>query len=123
VRYYERRGLLPAPPRTAAGYRQYPAETIARVRFIKQAQGLGFTLEEIQALLALRVTAEQPCEAVERQARAAMERIDGKLQELGRMRQALARLATACRTPHPADECPILTALETAERVTPSLLQ
>ncbi len=113
VRYYERRGLLPAPPRTPAGYRQYPADTVQRVRFVKQAQGLGFTLEEIQELLALRVTAEQPCDAVEQQAQAAIHRIDGKFQELGRMREALARLATTCRTPHPADECPILTALET----------
>lgn len=116
VRYYERRGLLPTPPRTPAGYRQYPADTVARVRFVKQAQGLGFTLEEIEALLALRVTAEQPCEAVERQARAAIERIDGKLEELSRMRRALTQLATACRTPHPADECPLLTALDATAR-------
>lgn len=55
VRYYERRGLLPLPPRSAAGYRQYPADTVRRVEFIKRAQALGFTLDEIDGLLALRV--------------------------------------------------------------------
>lgn len=112
VRYYERRGLLPAPPRTPAGYRQYPAEAVQRVRFVKRAQALGFTLDEIAELLELRVRPDVSCEAVEHQAIAAMERIDAKLAELDRMRRALARLAATCRTPHPPDECPILTALD-----------
>ncbi|MFZ5625232.1 MAG: heavy metal-responsive transcriptional regulator [Gemmatimonadota bacterium] len=113
VRYYERRGLLPPPPRTAAGYRQYPAATVRRVAFIKRAQALGFTLEEIAELLALRTTAAGRCDAVEREAEAAIARIDTKLAELARMRGALVRLATACRGPHLPDECPMLAALDT----------
>ena len=58
IRYYERRGLLPKPPRTPSGYRTFDPEAVRRIRFIKQAQGLGFSLKEIKALLALRV---DPC--------------------------------------------------------------
>ncbi len=112
LRYYERRGLLPAPPRTTSGYRQYPADAVRRVRFIKRAQALGFTLEEIAELLALRVTPEVECDAVERRAVAAIARIDTKLAELTQMRGALARLAATCHGPHLPDECPILAALD-----------
>jgi MerR family copper efflux transcriptional regulator len=112
IRYYERRGLLPVPPRTAAGYRLYPADVVPRIRFVKSAQSLGFTLEEITELLELRVRPGASCDAVERRAEAAIDRIDAKLAELARMRGALSRLAANCRTPHTADECPMLTALE-----------
>ena len=114
VRYYERRGLVAPPPRTPAGYRQYPADTVHRVRFIKRAQAIGFTLEEIADLLALWVTPEGGCDAVERQAEAAIARIDAKLAELARMRSALARLASECRGPHLPTECPLLAVLDTS---------
>jgi MerR family copper efflux transcriptional regulator len=112
IRYYERRGLLPPPPRSAGGYRQYSTEAVRRVTFIKRAQALGFTLEEIAELLALRVLPGGTCEAVDRRARAAMDRIETKINELTRMRDAIARLVTACRSAHPPDECPMLTALD-----------
>ena len=115
VRYYERRGLLPPPPRTAAGYRQYPPDTVRRVAFIKQAQGLGFTLEEIDGLLALRVTPGPGCATVERRARSAIARLDGQLAELNHMRRALARLADACHSQHATNECPLLDAIEPYE--------
>lgn len=115
VRYYERRGLLPPPPRTAAGYRQYSAETIRRVGFIKRAQALGFTLDEIEQLLALRVTPGPGCTAVERSAQSAIARIDHQLADLQRMRAALARLADACHSQHASDECPLLDAIEPRE--------
>ena len=117
VRYYERRGLLVPPPRTAAGYRQYPADTVRRVAFIKRAQALGFTLVEIADLLALRSTADGGCDAVEREAQAAIARIDGKLAELHRMRSALAQLAATCHGAHLPDECPLLTALDASASV------
>src|SRR6266851_4535416 len=79
VRYYERRGLLPPPPRTAAGYRQYPPDTVRRVAFIKRAQALGFTLEEIDGLLALRVTPGRRCATVERRARGGIAPLDRQL--------------------------------------------
>ena len=61
VHYYERRGLLPIPPRTDANYRSYPAGAVLRVRFIKRAQDLGFTLKEIEELLSLRATPRSGC--------------------------------------------------------------
>jgi MerR family transcriptional regulator, copper efflux regulator len=112
IRYYERRGLLPAPPRSAGGYRQYSPDAVRRLTFIKRAQALGFTLEEIAELLAIQAVPDGACGAVERRARAAMRRIETKLDELTRMRDAISRLATACRSAHPADECPMLTALD-----------
>lgn len=112
IRYYERRGLLPAPPRSAGGYRQYPTDAVRRVTFIKRAQALGFTLEEIGELLALRIIPDGTCGAVEHRARAAMDRIDAKLGELARMRDAISRLVTACCSDHPPDECPMLAALD-----------
>ena len=112
VRYYERRGLLPPPPRTAAGYRQFPPDTVRRVAFIKRAQALGFTLEEIDGLLALRVTPGRRCANVARRASGAIARLDRQLAELQRMRGALARLAGACRSRHPTDDCPLLDAIE-----------
>jgi DNA-binding transcriptional MerR regulator len=116
VRYYERRGLLPLPPRTAAGYRQYSVDTVRRVAFIKRAQALGLTLDEIADLLALRVTQGRACSTVEAQARTAIARLDGQLTEIRRMREALARLADACRDQHPTDECPLLDAIEPEAR-------
>jgi DNA-binding transcriptional MerR regulator len=112
IRYYERRGLLPPPPRSAGGYRQYAPDAVRRVTFIKRAQALGFTLEEIGELLALRVMPGGTCDAVERRARAAMGRIETKLDQLTRMRDAISGLVTACRSAHPPDECPMLTALD-----------
>ena len=69
VRYYERKGLLPVPPRSRSGYRQYDSEALRRVAFIRRAQGLGFTLAEIDELLSLRVTRDT-CSKVEAQAAA-----------------------------------------------------
>ncbi len=69
VRYYERRGLLPRAPRTASGYRQYDPDAVARLRFIKRAQDLGFSLQEIAELLELRVEHGAACAAVEAKAK------------------------------------------------------
>jgi Hg(II)-responsive transcriptional regulator len=114
LRYYERRALLPSPPRTAAGYRAYAPDAVRRVRFIKRAQRLGFTLDEIGDLLALRVTPGASCEAVEAKARETVARIDTKMMELEQMRSALSSLAATCRG-RSADPCPILQALEPAD--------
>lgn len=115
IRYYERRGLLPEPPRTQAGYRQYDPQAVRRIRFIKRAQALGFTLEEIGDLLALRVAPKSNCDAIEQRAERAIARIEAKVAELERMRSALSRLVGACRDRRPTDECPILDALEEDE--------
>lgn len=112
VRFYERRGLIPEPARTAAGYRQYAPGVIERVRFIRRAQGLGFTLAEIAELLDLRVDEVAACGAVEAQAREKLDQVAGKIDELRRMEAALDRLVARCEAREPTGECPILEALE-----------
>src|ERR671919_881382 len=89
LRYYERRGLLEEPRRTPSGYRQYSAETVRVVRFIKRAQELGFTLAEIQDLLRLREDRESSRAEVQAVARTKMEDIEGRIQSLRAMRRAL----------------------------------
>jgi MerR family copper efflux transcriptional regulator len=111
VRYYERRGFFPAPRRTAAGYRQYTAEAIARLRFIKHAQALGFSLREIEELLALRVRNGAACRTVERRTRQKIEVVEGRIRDLARLKATLEELVHACRTRRVTEACPILEAL------------
>ena len=112
VRYYERRGLLPRPPRTGAGYRQFPRDAVRRVRFIKQAQSLGFTLKEIKELLELRVRRGVDCADIRQLAREKVEDIRERIAQLAQMEEALAHLANRCRGRGPVEECPILDALD-----------
>src|SRR5919106_3198304 len=112
VRYYERRGLMPRPAGTRAGYRQYRPEAADRLRFIRRAQDLGFSLEEIAELLALRVKHASACATVEARARAKIAIVERKIGELQRMRRTLERLAAACEQREATGECPILEALE-----------
>lgn len=113
LRYYERRGILEEPARTPAGYRQYDPETVTRIRFIKRAQDLGFTLDEVNELLELRVEHGAACGAVEAKARETVERVDEKLRQLSRMRDVLSDLVEACERRRETEDCPILEALET----------
>lgn len=112
VRYYERRGLLKEPPRTASGYREFEPRVVRRIRFIRQAQDLGFTLSEIDELLELRVDKPERCEQVEARARAKRDEVRRKLAELRRMDEVLSDLVSSCMDRAPTDECPILAALE-----------
>jgi MerR family transcriptional regulator, copper efflux regulator len=112
IRYYERRGLIPLPRRTASGYRQYAEEAVTRLRFIKHAQELGFSLKEIEDLLALRVRHGAACEPVERKTRQKIELVGRKIRDLERLRRTLEQLAAACAARRPTDDCPILEALE-----------
>lgn len=116
IRYYERRGLLPAPPRSAANYRLYPEDTPARVRFIRRAQRLGFTLREIDELLSLRAAPGVRCDQVRERAAAKARDIERRLRALRAMRRALLELVDQCAGEAPAaSRCPILHALEGAE--------
>lgn len=108
VRYYERRGLVADPPRTDAGYRQYPDSTVRRIRFVKRAQELGFSLREIAELLALRVEAGAPCDAVLERTREKMADIDRRITDLQGMRAALEPLVAACAAETGATDCVIL---------------
>jgi len=112
IRYYERRKLFPPPPRTRSGYRQYTDEAVRRLRFIKRAQGLGFTLTEIEELLALRVHHAGACGPVERRVRQKLAVVEQKLDELRRLQRVLGRLADACAKRKTTADCPILEALE-----------
>ncbi len=112
LRYYERRGLLPKPPRTGSGYRMYPGDAVTRVRFIKRAQELGFSLREINELLALRVRPRAGCADVLQRAEAKVADIEEKIGDLKRMKKALAKLMDACPGKGPLSDCPILDALD-----------
>jgi Cu(I)-responsive transcriptional regulator len=116
VRYYEREGLLEKAPRTRAGYRQYSASAVARLRFIRQAKELGFSLREIRELLALRVDARKTCRDVKRRALQKISDVERRIAQLERMRRALAALAAQCTGDGPTSTCPILEALEHEER-------
>lgn len=116
VRFYEQRGLLPAPPRSASGYRLYPTGAQKRVQFIKSAQTLGFTLEEIADLLTLRATPDCTCKVIKSRAHEKIADIDRKISALAAMKAALAGIAEACDGgAAPLSDCPILSALDAGE--------
>jgi Hg(II)-responsive transcriptional regulator len=111
IRYYERTGLLPKAPRTASNYRVYSGESVRRVRFIKRAQDLGFTLKEIKELLSLRARPSAKCTDALARAEAKIENIDEKIRTLNAMRRALSTLMSECKGRGTISECPILDVL------------
>lgn len=116
VRFYERQGLLEEPARKESGYRQYDEGIAARLRFIRRAKELGFSLKEIKGLLALRVDPTTTCAEVRSKAAAKLADVEEKIQALQRIKKALVKLTTVCRGRGPISECPILEALETQEK-------
>lgn len=90
VRFYERAGLLPTPARSAANYRLYPPEALRRVQFIKKAQALGFTLEEIKEILDLHDHGRAPCRRVTDFGKKHLQEIDARIAVLRAFREALA---------------------------------
>jgi len=114
LRYYERRGLLPKPPRRTSGYREFPQESVRIVRFIKRAQELGFSLEEVDELLRLRRHSGRNRQRVRSIAERRVRQIDQKIVELDRMRRALRILVHSCHEGTTLD-CPIIEALEGEE--------
>jgi len=112
IRYYERKGLLPPPARSRSGYRRFPAEAVDRLRFIRQAQYLGFSLKEIQELLSLRIDPKASCSEVRQRAQAKISEIEQRLRGLQRIREVLWRMIETCGGRGPITACPILEALE-----------
>ena len=112
IRFYERKGLLPKPPRTASGYRTFSPDMVRRVRFIKRTQDLGFSLREIKEVLALRVDPDTTCADVRRRAEEKIADIEQKVRDLQRMKKALVRLAAACPGRGAMSACPILDNLD-----------
>lgn len=108
IRFYEREGLLPDPPRSQSGYRAFPQATLRQLRFIGRAKELGFSLAEIRGLLALKAEPNGDCAEVCRQARQKFRDVDEKIHRLQAIKRALQRLTRACSGDRRVSECGIL---------------
>jgi MerR family mercuric resistance operon transcriptional regulator len=106
IRYYQRRGLLHEPSKPSGGFRRYPSEAVNRVRFIKRAQTLGFTLEEISGLL--RLDEKKACLETREVAAHKLMLIEQKISDLSSMKKALASLVRACDASVAGESCPII---------------
>jgi Cu(I)-responsive transcriptional regulator len=110
IRYYERIGLLAAPKRTAGNYRVYGPTHLSRLSFIRRSRDLGFSLEQVRALLDLSDDRDRPCEAVDTIAKTHLAEIDRKIADLRALRRELNNMITQCRCGTVAD-CRIIDAL------------
>lgn len=115
IRYYEKVELLPKPPRSNAGYRMFSSESVNRLRFIKHAQDLGFSLREIKELLDLRVTPEAKRTDVRARAAEKLADIGNRIRHLRSMQKSLERLVNSCCGDGSIGDCPILESLDTKE--------
>lgn len=111
VRFYEREGLLPEPPRRPSGYRMYPPGAVSRLRFIRRARELGFSLREIDQLLTTSGASGPRCERVQEQLATKIADVEGRIADLRRVRDALLALADDCEG-HDESGCPFLEALD-----------
>jgi Hg(II)-responsive transcriptional regulator len=114
VRYYQSRKLLPIPNRGSGAFRYYPSDLVERIRFIKRAQELGFSLTEIRELLRLNDGTDRV--SIRKIAATRLEQIEAKLKDLSRMRSALSGLIEACRQSQSGEPCPIIEALAPKQR-------
>lgn len=111
VRFYERKGLIEQPPKPESGFRTYPPEIVDRVRFIRQAQEIGFSLREIDELLSLRADPGTDCGDIRERALAKRVEVERKIGQLARIRSALNELIAACPGRGALRSCSILSAL------------
>jgi DNA-binding transcriptional MerR regulator len=111
VRYYERQGLLPAPLRQASGYRCYEPGDVGRLRFVRRAKALGFTLAEIRELLALSGRRDDDMGALRAAAAEKLADVEARLDEMTRIRDGLRSLVASCPGHGALEQCPILDAL------------
>jgi Hg(II)-responsive transcriptional regulator len=111
IRYYERRGLLPKPPRNKSGHRQYSLESVKRTEFIKRSQNLGFSLKEILELLSLRVEPGRTCRDIKTRVEAKVADVEKRIADLDQIKAALVKLSNQCTGRGPIGQCPILEAL------------
>lgn len=117
IRYYEREGLVSAPGRTAANYRSYGSEHLRRLTFIRRARNLGFSLNQVRALLDLSDDRDRPCDAVDQLAREHRVQVSRKISELKALGRELDNLIGQCRHGRIAD-CRIIDALAPVEERT-----
>lgn len=115
VRYYERRRLVEPDARLESGYRVYSVEAVRKLRFIKNAQALGFSLEEIRSLLRLRSGGAASCERVRRKAAEHVAGVRERIERLRAMERVLSQLIRTCQKQGRTDDCPILRSLEAAK--------
>ena len=111
IRYYERRGLLAKPVRKPSGYRQYAEDAVRRLRFIKRAQQLGFTLNEIKELVALWEDPEADRSQVRQRALAKVADVEARIRDLEEVKTRLLYLSKTCHGQGSAKQCPIMLAL------------
>lgn len=112
VRFYQRRGLMEEPPRQGTAHRRYPPESVGRIRFIRAAQDVGFSLSQINELLNLRVEPGATKADVKIRAEEKVREIEGKMSDLQRMKDTLLKLIGACEGNGPLEDCPILKAFD-----------
>jgi MerR family copper efflux transcriptional regulator len=113
IRYYESHGILPPAQRRVSGYRDYDEQDVARIRFVRRAKHLGFTLREIRDLLALSRRPEADMADVRETAAVKLADVELRIDELSRMRDGLRQLVAACPGHGDRGQCPILAALST----------
>lgn len=109
IRFYERKGLIQQPLKPTTGYRHYPNETVNRIHFIKRAQELGFTLDEIVHLLSLE---DSPCNEIQALASNKLEKVQAKILDLRRLENALEALLSQCHENDDKSHCPIIDSLQ-----------
>lgn len=111
VRFYEREGVIPPPMRRESGYRDYSEVDVNRLQFVRRAKRLGFTLSEVQDLLGLSEDRTEDMATFTHHAKAKLQDIDSRIEELQRVRSALQTLVRECPGSGQLDACPILAAL------------
>ncbi|MBN1240895.1 MAG: heavy metal-responsive transcriptional regulator [Gammaproteobacteria bacterium] len=111
IRYYERNGLLPPAVRRPSGYREYREDDVERLRFIRRAKDLGFTLAEIAELLSLSANRHGDMRSVKRKAEERLAQVERRISELQRVRRGLGKLIAACPGQGELKSCPIVAAL------------
>ena len=111
LRYYERRGILPTPERRASGYREYTEEAVGVIRFVKRAQELGFSLDEVETLLLLAAGGPESCDSARALATRKLDELGAKMRSIRAMQDSLRRLVATCEMPSSERDCPLLDAI------------
>lgn len=114
IRFYERNGLIPEPPRRPSGYREYPESIVEQIKFIRRAKELGFTLKEIKELMTIKVDCHTTPEDIREKTKDKIKDIEEKIKTLTQMKNILTKLTKTCekKDPDSLSDCPILDALE-----------
>lgn len=115
IRYYERRGILPKPNKSASGYREYSEETVERIRLIKKMQRLGFSLVEIKRLFLNESIFQEECKSVERKLKGKISEIEKKIFELQEIKSNLSDILKTCQVNKKKECCPLLHEVEHIE--------